>query len=45
MSRRAHEQTGLPQGEVIYSDVGIWQEQEQPIFSRRFGIVGRPDYW
>lgn len=44
LSRRTHEQTGLPQGEVIYSDVGIWQEQEQPIFSRRFGIVGRPDY-
>ena len=44
MSRRAHEQTGLPQGEVIYSDVGIGQAVEKPIFSRRFGIVGRPDY-
>ena len=44
MSQRAHKKSGLPQGEVIYSDVGIWQEPEKPIFSRRFGIVGRPDY-
>lgn len=44
ISHRAQEESGLPRGEIIYSDVGIWQEPEEPIFSRRFGIVGRPDY-
>jgi len=36
--------TGLPDGEVVYSDTGQWEKQEKPLVSRRYGLVGRPDY-
>jgi CRISPR-associated exonuclease Cas4 len=36
--------SGLPRGEVIYTDTGAWQKQEQPLISREFGLVGKPDY-
>ena len=42
--RRRWQQTGLPAGEVVYSDTGQWEKQEQPLLSRRYGLVGRPDY-
>ena len=42
--RRKHSASGLPAGEVIYSDTGDWQEVEKPLLSRRYGLVGRPDY-
>jgi CRISPR-associated exonuclease Cas4 len=42
--RRRRAATGLPAGDVIYSDTGLWQEVQQPLLSRRFGLVGRPDY-
>jgi CRISPR-associated exonuclease Cas4 len=43
-SRRLHEQTGLPQGQVIYADTGAWHRCEKPFFSRRYLLTGRPDY-
>lgn len=42
--RTGWRQTGLPAGEVVYSDTGQWEKQEQPLISRRYGLVGRPDY-
>jgi CRISPR-associated exonuclease Cas4 len=42
--RRTRAATGLPAGEVVYSDTGLWQEVQQPLLSRRYGLVGRPDY-
>lgn len=42
--RTQWQQTGLPAGEVVYSDTGQWEKQEQPLVSRRYGLVGRPDY-
>lgn len=35
---------GLPAGEVVYSDTSEWQPVEEPLISRRYGLVGRPDY-
>ncbi len=32
---------GIPKGEVIYSDL---EKPAKPLFSRRFGIAGKPDY-
>lgn len=43
-ARARWQETGLPQGEVIYDDSGQWEKQERPLFSRRYGLVGRPDY-
>jgi CRISPR-associated exonuclease Cas4 len=43
-SRRAQINSGLPVGEIIYSDTGAWQRVEQSLISRRYGLVGKPDY-
>lgn len=42
--RRKRVEAGLPSGKVIYSDTGDWETQDKPLFSRRYGLVGRPDY-
>lgn len=36
--------SGLPPGEVIYSDHGTWFRQQEPLFSENLGLTGRPDY-
>lgn len=40
----AQQAGGLPTGEVIYSDTSAWQRVDQPLLSRRHGLVGKPDY-
>ncbi len=42
--RRQRLATGVPVGEVIYSDTGEWETVQKPLLSRRYGLVGRPDY-
>ncbi|MCL4861232.1 MAG: Dna2/Cas4 domain-containing protein [Caldilineaceae bacterium] len=44
LGRQAYMKTGLPLGEVVYSDTGAWQRLEKPLISRRYGLVGKPDY-
>lgn len=44
LGRRQRQSSGLPAGTVIYQDTGDWQETERPLRSRRYGLVGRPDY-
>ncbi len=44
LSRRAHQGTGLPAGEVVYSDTGGWGRLEKPLFSQRLQLTGKPDY-
>ncbi len=36
--------SGLPRGRVVYSDTGAWGRPEKPLFSRRLGLTGKPDY-
>ncbi len=43
-ARRQARQIGLPTGQVVYSDTGGWEKVEQPLLSRRYGLVGKPDY-
>jgi CRISPR-associated exonuclease Cas4 len=38
------EASGLPAGELVYSDTGAREEVEEPLYCRRHGLVGRPDY-
>jgi len=35
---------GLPAGEIIYADTATWQPTQEAILSRRWGLVGKPDY-
>jgi CRISPR-associated exonuclease Cas4 len=44
VSRRTQRRTGLPVGTVIYSDTGAEQAVMEPLVSRRYGLVGKPDY-
>lgn len=44
LSQRTHKTTGLPVGKVIYSDTGAEEAVAAPLISRRYGLVGRPDY-
>jgi CRISPR-associated exonuclease Cas4 len=37
-------ETGLPEGRVTYVDTGAWARCEQPLFSSRHRLTGRPDY-
>jgi CRISPR-associated exonuclease Cas4 len=41
---RTRQATGLPAGEVVYTDTGAWEEVSKPLISRRYGLVGKPDY-
>lgn len=41
---RAQVATGLPAGEVVYTDTGAWEAVAAPLVSRRYGLVGKPDY-
>jgi CRISPR-associated exonuclease Cas4 len=43
-SRRLRGATGLPAGEVVYSDTGAWGRVERPLFSARLQLTGKPDY-
>lgn len=43
-SRRTLHSTGLPSGRVVYSDTGKWRSVAEPLVSREFGLVGKPDY-
>jgi CRISPR-associated exonuclease Cas4 len=36
--------SGLPGGEIIYSDTRGWQMVAKPLLSHRYGLVGKPDY-
>lgn len=41
---RLRRATGLPWARVRSSDTSGWRRSEQPLISRRYGLVGKPDY-
>jgi CRISPR-associated exonuclease Cas4 len=36
--------TGLPWGRVVAEDVGAGRELARPLYARRYGLTGKPDY-
>jgi CRISPR-associated exonuclease Cas4 len=44
LSRRTQQASGLPRGVVVYRDTGGGTRVEQPLYSARLGLTGRPDY-
>lgn len=42
--RRQQRATGVPLGRVAYTDTGVEQAVAQPLISRRYGLIGKPDY-
>jgi CRISPR-associated exonuclease Cas4 len=43
-SRGLQQETGLPNGDVIYTDSGTWYRNGDPLFANGLKLVGKPDY-
>ena len=43
-SQNLRQQSGLPDGDVIYNDTGTWFPNAEPLVSSNFALVGKPDY-
>lgn len=43
-SREQREKTGLPEGEVIYTDTNTWFQNPDSLVVRSLKLVGKPDY-
>ncbi|MCA9983630.1 MAG: Dna2/Cas4 domain-containing protein [Anaerolineales bacterium] len=43
-SRQLRERSGVPAGELIYTDDGAWFPQGEPLYDDTLGLVGKPDY-
>lgn len=43
-ARRQWASAGLPRGRLVYGDTGRWERTREPLYSRRYGLTGRPDY-
>ncbi|MGC8786986.1 MAG: CRISPR-associated protein Cas4 [Anaerolineae bacterium] len=43
-ARRQQQAAGLPVGEIVYADTGVWERCERPLFSPRYRLTGKPDY-
>lgn len=44
LAYQRREAAGIPGGRLVYSDTGLWQRQEQPLYDPELGLTGRPDY-
>lgn len=44
LAGRVRHNTGLPTGQVVYSDTGAWGRVERPLFSHSLQLTGKPDY-
>ncbi len=43
-SHNLQQQTGLPAGDVIYTDTGAWFPNAEPLYAPHFALSGKPDY-
>jgi CRISPR-associated exonuclease Cas4 len=41
---RQRKATGLPGGQIIYTDTNKWDPVEKPFYDGRIGLSGKPDY-
>lgn len=43
-ARQWQEASRLPEGEIVFSDMGAWMRQRKPLFAPSLGLTGKPDY-
>lgn len=43
-ARRLQQRTGLPAGNIIYSDTGAWFPNQTPLVATDLHLTGQPDY-
>ncbi len=41
---RGRQESGLPQGRLVYADTGRWSAVARPYFSPHYNLTGKPDY-
>lgn len=44
LSRRWQSASGLPQGEVFYTDSGAWHRNSEALYAAELRLAGKPDY-
>ncbi len=44
LSRRQRKSSGLPGGDLLYSDSSYWQTLPKPLYAPELELVGKPDY-
>lgn len=44
ISSRQRKSSGLPEGELLYSDSDYWQVLPKPLYDPELELVGKPDY-
>lgn len=42
--RRLQDQSGLPDGTILYTDSGTWFRNDEPLYAHDVRLVGKPDY-
>ncbi|MFW6062864.1 MAG: CRISPR-associated protein Cas4 [Chloroflexota bacterium] len=43
-ARQWWQDSGLPSGDVLFTDMGTWYPQQEALYSRPLQLAGRPDY-
>lgn len=43
-ARQWQEASRLPEGEIVFSDMGAWMRQRKPLFAPSLRLTGKPDY-
>ena len=43
-ARWLRRRSGLPAGQVIYSDTGAWQRNDRTLSAPAYQLIGKPDY-
>ncbi len=43
-STRLRQEGGLPAGRLIYADSAEWRPAPQPLYSKTYQLIGKPDY-
>jgi CRISPR-associated exonuclease Cas4 len=44
LSNRQRRASGIPGGQIIYSDMRAWEMTEAPLYDPILGLTGKPDY-
>ncbi|MFH1446369.1 MAG: PD-(D/E)XK nuclease family protein, partial [Chloroflexota bacterium] len=44
LASRQREGSGLPGGDIVYSDTGLWEETQEAFYDSRLNLTGKPDY-
>ena len=44
LTRSLKHDSGIPEGQIVYADPGLWGKSEKPLYDSSLGLTGKPDY-